>query len=190
MRLKIIRYLKIFEDFFEIVYKNREKYVKYNFNDMLKDLITSRYYKQTSEGLEALKGKMEGKEISAEMYKLLEQKEIEVLENEKIEREYFGEEKNIREFEYATVVGLYYENRIKVVEKLTIGEEIFFVREKDNQYDSNAIKVVNKNNETIGYVTKEKAQEIAPKLDAGNKYKCYINGIYEKKIKVEIHYEN
>lgn len=92
MRLKIIRYYKIFEDFFEIVYKNREKYVKYNFNDMLKDLITSRYYKQTSEGLEALKGKMEGKEISAEMYKLLEQKEIEVLEDEKIEREYFGEE--------------------------------------------------------------------------------------------------
>lgn len=77
-----------------------------------------------------------------------------------------------------------------MVEKLTIGEEIFFVGEKDNQYDSNAIKVVNKNNETIGYVTKEKAQEIAPKLDAGNKYKCYINRIYENKIKVEFHYEN
>lgn len=61
---------------------------------------------------------------------------------------------------------------------------------KDSKYDSNAIKVVNKNNETIGYVTKEKAQEIAPKLDAGKKYKCYINGIYEKKIKVEIHYKN
>lgn len=35
---------------------------------------------------------MEGKEISAEVYKLLEQKEIVVLEDEKIEREYFGEE--------------------------------------------------------------------------------------------------
>ena len=85
---------------------------------------------------------------------------------------------------------LFLEDRIEVVKKLTIGEEIFFVREKDNQYDSNAIKVVNKNNETIGYVTKEKAQEIAPKLDAGKRLKCYINGIYEKKIKVEIHYEN
>ena len=87
-----IKDYKIFEDFFEIVYKNREKYVKFNFNEMLKDIITSRYYKQTSEGLEALKGKMEGKEISAEVYKLLEQKEIVVLEDEKIEREYFGEE--------------------------------------------------------------------------------------------------
>ena len=185
-----IKDYKIFEDFFEIVYKNREKYVKFNFNEMLKDLITSRYYKQTSEGLEVLKEKIEGKEISAEVYKLLEQKEIEVLEDEKIEREYFGEEENIREFEYATVVGLYYENRIKVVEKLTIGEEIFFVREKDNQYDSNAIKVVNKNNETIGYVTKENAQEIALKLDTGKRLKCYINRIYENKIKVEFHYEN
>ncbi len=185
-----IKDYRMFTEFFEIVYKNREKYVKFNFNEMLKDIITSRYYKQTSEGLEVLKEKIEGKEISAEVYKLLEQKEIEVLEDEKIEREYFGEEENIRKFEYATVVGIYYEDRIEVVKKLTIGEEIFFVREKDNQYDSNAIKVVNKNNETIGYVTKEKAQEIAPKLDAGNKYKCYINGIYEKKIKVEIHYEN
>ena len=76
------------------------------------------------------------------------------------------------------------------MKKLTIGEDIFFVREKDNQYDSNAIKVVNKNNETIGYVTKENAQEIALKLDTGKRLKCYINRIYENKIKVEFHYEN
>ena len=87
-----IKDYRMFTEFFEIVYKNREKYVKFNFNEMLKDIITSRYYKQTSEGLEVLKEKIEGKEISAEVYKLLEQKEIVVLEDEKIEREYFGEE--------------------------------------------------------------------------------------------------
>lgn len=181
-----IKDYQMFEELFEIVYENRNKYLNFNFNDMLKDLIESRYCKNTSEGLYILKEILIYKEISEESYKVLEQKYLEVLEDERIEKEYIGEDEEIREFEYAKIVGVNHEERRKTFEKLIVGEEIFFIRERENKYDSNAIKVVNKYNETIGYVVKEKAQEIAPKLDGWKKCEVYVTGFLTNKLLVQV----
>lgn len=79
------------------------------------------------------------------------------------------------------VVGITLKERVKYVNDLENNEELFIIREKDNKFDANAIKVVDKDNHHIGYIASEYANYLAPKVDAGIKYQLKIK---EKKDKV------
>lgn len=73
------------------------------------------------------------------------------------------------------VVGIRYENsdgssRIKYLLELTNNDKIKLVREPDNPYDENAIKVVYGNNLQIGYIPKEKSKLISDYLDSNYHY--------------------
>lgn len=58
-----------------------------------------------------------------------------------------------------------------------IGVQLTLVREPDNQFDSNAIQVVDPETEIhIGYVAKEVAAELAPYMDEGRQFTCIISG--------------
>mgnify|MGYP001082272725 CR=1 FL=1 len=63
------------------------------------------------------------------------------------------------------VVGVSYEGRQNVVAQLTKGETIFLVRDPDNIYDTNAIKVMRGTGEYFGFVNRDLAVSIAPILD-------------------------
>ena len=58
-----------------------------------------------------------------------------------------------------------------LVRDMLIGDEVTLVRDAENVYDSNAIKVNSVDGTHLGFVEKEIAAEIAPLLDAGAEVK-------------------
>lgn len=81
---------------------------------------------------------------------------------------------------YVTVVGITFKERKQYVDKLKDNDEIYLVRELDNKYDKNAIKVVDKDNNHLGYISGDYACYYAPKMDKGIKYKLIVKERKEK----------
>jgi len=63
------------------------------------------------------------------------------------------------------VVGVTYEGRQSIVALLRTGEEVLLVREPDNPYDGNAIKVVRKEGQCFGFISRDIAASLASKFD-------------------------
>jgi single-stranded-DNA-specific exonuclease len=63
------------------------------------------------------------------------------------------------------VVGVTFENRQAVVALLTEREQVFLIREPDNPFDPNAIKVIRWDHQQVGYVNRELAKVLAPRMD-------------------------
>jgi single-stranded-DNA-specific exonuclease len=63
------------------------------------------------------------------------------------------------------VVGVTYEGRQKVVALLTQWEQVFLIREPDNAFDPNAVKVVRWDHQQVGYLNRELAKILAPRMD-------------------------
>jgi hypothetical protein len=58
-----------------------------------------------------------------------------------------------------------FENRQAVVALLTQREQVFLIRESDNTFDLNAIKVVRWDHQQVGYLNRELAKILAPRMD-------------------------
>jgi len=55
--------------------------------------------------------------------------------------------------------------------------DIRFLREPDNQYDPNAVKIMNANKEQIGYLDRKSAKALAPLMDEKKiKLRCEVVG--------------
>jgi tricorn protease-like protein len=52
-----------------------------------------------------------------------------------------------------------------LVKDLAEGDEVFLIRDPENEYDSNAIKVIDADNNHLGFITSKEAKELAPLLD-------------------------
>jgi len=63
------------------------------------------------------------------------------------------------------VVGVTYEGRQSIVALLKVGEEVQLIREPENPYDRNSIRVLRKNGQCLGFIGKLLAAELAPKFD-------------------------
>jgi hypothetical protein len=66
---------------------------------------------------------------------------------------------------FAKVVGVTYENRQAVVTLLTEGERLSLIRDPNNPFDSNAVKVVRWDRQQIGFLERGLAAIMAPKMD-------------------------
>jgi hypothetical protein len=64
------------------------------------------------------------------------------------------------------VVGITYDGRLAVVNKLSIGEPVILRREPWNAYDRNAIMVLRQTGEQLGYINRFLAASLAAKFDA------------------------
>ena len=86
-----------------------------------------------------------------------------------------------RTFKYnSKLVGVTFEGRQAVISTLKGGERLRARREPENEYDKNAVAVdvyVNKEWLPIGYIAKDKNQEIAKSMDAGEKVKIVLSNI-------------
>jgi single-stranded-DNA-specific exonuclease len=71
------------------------------------------------------------------------------------------------------VVGVTFENRQAVVALLTEREQVFLIREPDNAFDSNAVKVQRWDHQQFGYLNRELAKVLAPRMD---RYGRFIKG--------------
>lgn len=65
------------------------------------------------------------------------------------------------------VAGVTYENRQSVIAILTTHSRIYLQRDVDNPFDVLAIQVVTNIGQSIGFVPKDVAKNIAPLLDSG-----------------------
>lgn len=84
-------------------------------------------------------------------------------------------------FKYnSKLVGVTFEGRQAVISTLKGGEKLRTRREPENEYDKNAVAVdvyINKEWLPIGYIAKDKNQEIAKSMDAGEKVKIILSNI-------------
>jgi hypothetical protein len=62
-------------------------------------------------------------------------------------------------------VGVTFENRQAVVALLTEREQVYLIREPDNPFDLNAVKVVRWDRQQFGYLNRELAKILAPRMD-------------------------
>lgn len=62
-----------------------------------------------------------------------------------------------------------------LIKMLSVGDELKLQRDPENQYDSNAIKIFDEDNNWLGFVSKEEAADIAPLLDNGDEATCVVD---------------
>lgn len=63
------------------------------------------------------------------------------------------------------VVGVTFDNRQEVIARLSEGERVSLIREPDNAFDPDAVKVVRWDHKQIGYLDREVVKILAPKMD-------------------------
>ncbi len=68
-------------------------------------------------------------------------------------------------------------SRQQIIRRCRRGEALLLVREPDNLFDSNAVKVCRETGEQIGYLYREVAEEVAPLLDAGKRVEAVISSL-------------
>lgn len=61
----------------------------------------------------------------------------------------------------------------EIVKSLAIETTLTLERDSGNEYDENAVKVLYED-QFIGFVAKEDAAEIGPRMDSGEEFICYV----------------
>lgn len=92
---------------------------------------------------------------------------------------------------HTLVLGIHFEgklvhDRYEPLKKLCLEDTLFLLREPNNQYDSNAIMVVNENNQDLGYIPRGYALELAPLLDKEKEYTIKITNISYSGVSIDI----
>lgn len=185
-----------FYEIFNLIYLNKEMYKDYNFYQTIAKIIDGDFMILSTEKLNRLKDFLKDKNVSQILWQSFEKAYKECAEDEEFMRKVNeDDEETIKltnteneETTIVSVVGINYENRKESVDKLKINDNVYLVRERENQYDENAISVVDKENKKLGYVEREKAKEIAPILDKNRKNEVMVIGIYNNVLKVKINW--
>ena len=89
------------------------------------------------------------------------------------------------------VKGIFYDNRQEVAQKAKVNETVNLVRDYQNKFDHNAIKVW-LGNEELGFIPRDLAQLLAPEMDCGLTMKGTITEVVSgntPKIKIKIEAE-
>ncbi len=86
--------------------------------------------------------------------------------------------RNLRTIEYYTKVsGVTYGERQRYIATLRAGEQLSMRRERQNQFDQNAIALYDSREHHLGYVPKEIASNLAPIMDAGERLDAVVMSV-------------
>lgn len=88
------------------------------------------------------------------------------------------------------VVGINQPTRKNTVASLNAGDSLLLVRDSGNQYDKNAIMVTTITNQQVGFVSKDWACILAPKMDLGIEYSTRIKEKNQNVIELNIRRSN
>ena len=92
--------------------------------------------------------------------------------------DYYVSRKPSKTFGFHTkIVGVTHGNRQQLIKSLKIGDVLTFQREPNNQYDRNAIAIMTTTGEQLGYISKELAEKLAPKMDIGINFEVKVSNI-------------
>lgn len=102
-------------------------------------------------------------------------------EQQRIQKERQREEQArndpIEEFDFM-VAGSRFEGRPAVIERdLRAPDAVVLAREPQNRHSRNAVAVLTKSGDQIGYVPEEDAADVAPLMDAGLPYRAWVKKI-------------
>lgn len=75
---------------------------------------------------------------------------------------------------FSKIAGVSFNGRQRLVRNLSIGIPLRLVREQNNQYDENAIKITTIGGIQLGYIRAGLAAKLAPLMDEGNKFNCKV----------------
>jgi len=76
------------------------------------------------------------------------------------------------------VAGVHHEGRAEVIRQyVNYGDQVFLIRDRQNEYSKNAIEVRLKNGMQIGYMPEDDAIDLAPLFDKGCSHRAYITKI-------------
>ena len=78
---------------------------------------------------------------------------------------------------YTKVAGVTFDNRQRLIRRMSVGDTVSLVRDPCNPYDSNAIKVINTNGDQIGFISKELASTMAINMDSGVNFVATVSNI-------------
>lgn len=88
------------------------------------------------------------------------------------------------------IAGITFENRQEYIKNLKVGDKLKIVRDPSNQFDCNAIRLLDAKNNQLGFIPKEIAEKLAPEIDMGRCYNIIICSIkpidYDEHLGVEI----
>ncbi len=78
--------------------------------------------------------------------------------------------------EFSKLVGVKFSEMQANIALCKPGDKLTMIREPDNPFDPNAIKVY-KDKMPLGYINRDLASQLAPRIDNGNKYMCIIQAV-------------
>ncbi|MGL4848361.1 MAG: HIRAN domain-containing protein [Clostridium sp.] len=77
---------------------------------------------------------------------------------------------------HTKVAGVTFNNRQSLIRNCYPNQELKLIREKNNAYDKNAIGIYH-GNRHLGYVNKNLASSLAPQIDSGTHFRCYVSEV-------------
>lgn len=84
------------------------------------------------------------------------------------------------------IVGITRPERVDFVKKLKVGDEVILCRDPKNEYDKNAIKVLDMENNLLGFISKDWASIYAQKMDIGMKFLSVVKTKESKVIYISV----
>ena len=117
--------------------------------------------------------------LDGDMYTTLEKIYAHKIPNWEFTHTYFQKDR-------IPVIGITRPERRKYVEKIEKNDTVQLIREKNNPYDPYAIKVLDINNNHIGYVATVWAYIYASKMDIGMTYEAVVKKIEPKVITIQV----
>lgn len=75
------------------------------------------------------------------------------------------------------VVGVTFENRQSALTQLETGTELQLLRQRDNEFDENAIAVALQDGTQLGFLNRALAARLAPVMDAGEPYSAAVSAV-------------
>ena len=88
------------------------------------------------------------------------------------------------------IAGITFGDRQSYVKNLKVGYKLWLFRDPSNQFDKNAIQVLDSQKNQLGFIPKKVASTLAPEMDRGILYNVIVCGIklidYDGHLGVEI----
>lgn len=78
---------------------------------------------------------------------------------------------------YSKIAGVTFDNRQYYISNLSVGDQLIVMREYNNAYDANAIALYDRAKNQLGYIRKEVAAQLAPRIDCGEKISVYVDSV-------------
>lgn len=79
------------------------------------------------------------------------------------------------------IAGTFYLEDKSPLERLKVGDSLTLVREKDNAFDSNAVRIQDKEGKKVGYIPEKDNSIVVRLMDAGKEMKAKVKRIDSKR---------